>query len=403
MKWRLAWSQINNSRLMTIFITTELFLFFVLMIAGSSIISYNTKNYREFHNYFSQEGYYVDLLGSPAIDSNKLEEKLKDVQVTSCYYGTFEIQEKKNTLVLGYDEDFVKRHRPELVKGDWLTTISKNDNILHVVVGGTLRNIEPGTILHGMKMNSKQTFDIEVIGVLNDHATIIGHPNGSRQADSDYNKMYTKLDAVDVEGGLMLFSKEEMERLNQINEVQMDYSMGDLCFIRYNKGISREDNKYNNDYITNQISYNERIALSQMRKESLRKMGVKFYSLIPILGAIFLMTVITAVCNNAIMIRRQSYSYTIYYICGMQWRDCIQINIITNLIQTVIAFLGASIIVRLFIVGRYYLTTVITFTIQEVIVCIIAELFYLLLAMFLPYFMICRSNPCEVLKDNMYE
>ena len=109
MKWRLAWSQINNSRLMTIFITTELFLFFVLMIAGSSIISYNTKNYREFRDYFSQEGYYVDLLGSPAIDSNKLEEKLKDVQVTSCYYGTFEIQEKMNTLVKIIKEHFEYR------------------------------------------------------------------------------------------------------------------------------------------------------------------------------------------------------------------------------------------------------------------------------------------------------
>lgn len=403
MKWKLAWKQINNSRLMTIFITIELFLFFILMIAGSSIISYNTKNYREFSDYFSHDGYYVDLLGSPAIDSPKLEEKLKDVQVTSCYYGTFEIKEKENTLVLGYDTDFVKRHKPELVKGEWLTKASKKENVLHVVVGGTLRNMEPGTILHGMKMNSDQSFDIKVIGVLNDHATIIGHPNGSRQTNSDYNKMYTKLDSVDVKGGLMLFSKEEMERLNQLNKVQMDYSMGDICFIRYNKGISREDNKYNNDYITNRITYNERIALPQMKKESLRKMGVKFYSLIPILGAIFCMTLITAICNNAIMIRRQSYSYAVYYICGMKWRDCIKVNIITNLIQTVIAFWGAAIIVRLFIVGRYYLTTAITFTMQEVIVCIVAEIIYLFLALLLPYFMISGSNPCKVLNDNMYE
>ena len=132
-------------------------------------------------------------------------------------------------------------------------------------------------------------------------------------------------------------------------------------------------------------------------------MGVKFYSLTPILGAIFCMTLITAICNNAIMIRRQSYSYAVYYICGMKWRDCIKVNIITNLIQTVIAFLGAAIIVRLFIVGRYYLTTAITFTMQEVIVCIVAEIIYLFLALLLPYFMISGSNPCKVLNDNMYE
>lgn len=118
MKWTLAWKQMKKSRLMTLFTIIELFLLFLLLITGSSIISYNTKDYREFADYYSSDGYYVKSAGGLGeIDSEQLEKRFKKVKISSCYMGSFTLEEKRDVQPIGYDADFVKRHRPELSDG----------------------------------------------------------------------------------------------------------------------------------------------------------------------------------------------------------------------------------------------------------------------------------------------
>ena len=401
MKWKLAWNQIQKNRFMSLFNVLELILLFVLMIAGSSIISYETKNYRSFFDLFSSKGYYIEVIGSSIPDSEKLQEKLKNASVLSCYRAAFDIQEKSDSLVLGYDTEFIKRYHPDLTSGKWLTDIPKNEEILHVVVGGTLSRQKTGTILHGITLNNK-TFDIKVIGTLNNNATIIGHPNGTRQSDLDYSKIYTNMELVTVDGGIVLFDNSEMARLNQTASVNMDYGLGDVCLITYNKNITREDILYNRETLQRCVSYNEMYKLEDLNHYSLSAFKVKFYSILPLMVACFILTLITAICNGAILIKRQLYSYAIFYTCGMKWKDCTILNIYVNLLQSGIAFVIASGIVYFFIVGHYYLMTAITFTLQEVFVCIVIEILYLALAMILPSVMLHNNSAQEVLNKNKH-
>ena len=91
------------------------------------------------------------------------------------------------------------------------------------------------------------------------------------------------------------------------------------------------------------------------------------------------------------------YDYAVYYMSGMKWMDCAVVNLYVNLIETGIAFVLAAIVVRVFVVGRYYFSTQITFTLQEVGVCVVAEIFYLLLAMILPSLVIRKSSAIYIL------
>ena len=82
MKWILAWKQMKKSRLMTGFTIVELFLLFLLLITGSSIISYNTKDYREFADCLSSGGIYMEFKGGMGeTDSAALEKKFKKTKV----------------------------------------------------------------------------------------------------------------------------------------------------------------------------------------------------------------------------------------------------------------------------------------------------------------------------------
>lgn len=398
MKWTLAWKQMKKSRLMTLFTIIELFLLFLLLITGSSIISYNTKDYREFADYYSSDGYYVESAGGLGeIDSEQLEKRFKKVKISSCYMGSFTLEEKRDVQPIGYDADFVKRHRPELSDGVWLTDIPKDEKVLHVVVGGSLKDQKPGTILHGQDAESGKEFSVKVVGVLNDHATIIGHPNGSRKPSSSYTQMFTNLGSVEVTGAFLLFDKEEAERLQKEEGVEIHCGISDVCLIRYQGGISEQDAAYNQDILIQSVPYVEFDDLSSLNKYSIRQMGSIVYTLIPVIVACFVMTLVTAVCSGAIMLRRQMHDYAVCYMSGMKWSSCAVVNLCVNLLETGIAFAFAAVVVRIFVVGRYYFSTQVTFTIQEVIVCVVAELFYLLLAMILPCLVIRNSSAVDIL------
>ena len=402
MKWKLALCQLKKNRFVTFIIILELIALFVLVIAGSSIISFNTQEYRRFLNYFLHDGYYLEWFpGNAYKDSKEVEKDLKHATVTSCYNGLFSTKETSNLCARGYDRDFIDQYTPELTEGNWLTEIPEDENYLHVVVGGSLSKYKPGTILKGITMDG-ESFDVKVIGVLNSNAKIIGNVNGSREERTDYRKLFTNLGAIDIEGGILMFDKEEADRFNQINDTQIEYCVGDVCLIRYDKTISKKDAQYNNEFIENNLIYNEFLELPELNRITMKSLGTKLYFLIPIIAASFVMVLITAISTGAIMIREQLYYYSIYYICGMKWMECALVNFLVNLLETAIAFGIAAVITRIFIVGRYYLMTAVTFTSQELIVCMVIELVYLLLSMILPCIMLHNNSAKDILTDTQY-
>lgn len=288
-----------------------------------------------FADYYSSDGYYVESAGGLGeIDSEQLEKRFKKVKISSCYMGSFTLEEKRDVQPIGYDADFVKRHRPELSDGVWLTDIPKDEEVLHVVVVGSLKDQKPGTILHGQDAESGKEFSVKVVGVLNDHATIIGHPNGSRKPSSSYTQMFTNLGSVEVTGAFLLFDKEEAERLQKEEGVEIHCGILDVCLIRYQGGISEQDATYNQDILIQTVPYVEFDDLSSLNKYSIRQMGSIVYTLIPVIVACFVMTLVTAVCSGAIMLRRQMHDYAVYYMSGMKWSSCAVVNLCVNLLET---------------------------------------------------------------------
>ena len=76
MKWKLALCQLKKNRFVTFIIILELIALFVLVIAGSSIISFNTQEYRRFLNYFLHDGYYLEWFPGNAYKDSKEVEKV---------------------------------------------------------------------------------------------------------------------------------------------------------------------------------------------------------------------------------------------------------------------------------------------------------------------------------------
>ena len=92
------------------------------------------------------------------------------------------------------------------------------------------------------------------------------------------------------------------------------------------------------------------------------------YLLLPIIICVFLITAISVISVNAITVRRQLKNYAIYNICGLSWKKCCLINLLSSIIMCLIAIIMMVISVVLTKYISFFSQTVIDFGIIQVFI-----------------------------------
>ncbi len=398
--------QKNSSKAKTRFGIMKLFevLQFAIVLATViliiSAIQSRSSFFKPIEDISQRQGYMCIVNSDLNILKSDLTEIFPEYEIITTTQEGF-VLENTNYRGLAYCDEFIKRYKPAMSQGVWLSDTDltyENSGCIPIVMtynsGYNVNDIIGFEAIMEMDENGNaiKTLDVKykVVGVLADKVNIISFNVGS-ETENDYTDMYGVFSSS-FEDSLLYLAREE--------DVDACYQTGlsPLQGVQFilTDNLSEEDFAELGEVLK---GFEIKSApLSEVNKNSLEYIYEQMYTLFPIALCIFILTVISAVSINAIYTKRQLRNYAIFYICGARWRTCALKSLKDSAITCAVASALCALI--LFIGKQSFLKeTVISFGIWHAVICVAVISLYLLLSMIMPIAIIGSSQPKDVLKE----
>ncbi len=124
---------------------------------------------------------------------------------------------------------------------------------------------------------------------------------------------------------------------------------------------------------------------------------MQVYNLLPIIIVILVLTFVSSVSSTAISTIERLRDYSIFYITGLRWSQCIWINVIQSAIISVISLVLAF--AGMYVIGFTPLkdTVTIIWSGWILLAAIGLAVLYMLVSMLMPAIIIRKSSPKEIL------
>lgn len=122
--------------------------------------------------------------------------------------------------------------------------------------------------------------------------------------------------------------------------------------------------------------------------------------LIPFMFGVFLLTVICLICMITLNAMDHMKTYSVYYLCGMNWSDMKKILFSYALI----VMLSSLLLFGLFFVGAWFLmgmSRIMLLKPNNLYVTLGIILVMILIFVFIPYILLARSSPKDALRNNL--
>lgn len=390
MIFKLAVKQLFKNKLSNIIITFQLFVILILTLTMVSTILSRGKYFFPFKDMLDKPGVICSFTGNAESEVNK---NLQEVDSSIFTYMTFFDYDNIQFQVYSYKEAYLDKVKPTISDGNWLTE-SQDDKYIHAVITENEYGIKTGDFI------SYEDKKIKVIGVAADNTYLYGYTSGENgDINQDFRDLFRvynhNYEIAEMNGSVpkVLMSYEDAKKLG------LETVVYGHCIISFNEDISDKMIKQNKQAIVEMhgsIYADNSTAL----KNSEKLVYNQVYLLLPIIICVFLITAISVISVNAITVRRQLKNYAIYNICGLSWKKCCLINLLSSIIMCLIAIIMMVISVVLTKYISFFSQTVIDFGIIQVLSCVFLIVVYLILAMIMPIIVMKNNTSKEILTSN---
>ncbi len=250
------------------------------------------------------------------------------IQIASAIPNGFNGERTDETLYkparpLFYDDEILKRYKPELKRGRW---ISKDSDELEIVIPEGTYGADIGDTIDFLivQVDDPVQVTMRVVGILKDGTEILGRERPRNETGDIYRLMYEPY-YINIEGDrnpVMLASSSALERLYPGTQAQME-----TAFFIYNNGSDTEQ------WLKNaaQLSPSMVISLSDMNANSLAYLREQLLQLLPIVVVLMILVIVSAVSVSAISARQRLNDYAKFYILGLRWKQCAMVNFLQAL------------------------------------------------------------------------
>ena len=250
------------------------------------------------------------------------------IQIASAIPNGFNGERTDETLYkparpLFYDDEILRRYKPELKKGRW---ISGDSDELEVVIPEGTYGADIGDTIDFLIVQVADPVQVSmrVVGILEDGTEILGRERPRNETGDIYRLMYEPY-YINIEGDrnpVMLASSSALERLYPGTQAQME-----TAFFIYNNGPDSEQ------WLRNaaQLSPSMVISLSDMNANSLAYLREQLLQLLPIVVVLMILVIVSAVSVSAISSRQRLNDYAKFYILGLRWKQCAMVNFLQAL------------------------------------------------------------------------
>ena len=356
MKWRYAWRELWHHPLMMLLIFVQNVVVFAVTVSMISTIVSRYNTYREIADLVSGNGavytlqnyqdYYQNKEGewaySCAYTREEVESGLTDAKVQGCdNWGVGIDGDVQDCRLNAYDEALWKCHQPALAAGRWFSDRDKQTEELEVVIaqkGGKDGRYQVGDILSAGKelkdwVNEGDDIQIsfKVIGIIENGASILGSKLEERNSKEDYRTLFWNYYDY-YNDGLYLFGiQSDLLRCKHQHAGAWVEMMSGECFFSW-ETEDPEVISSNQAKVMKNATATDTKDYALIRRESKKYIWEQVRMILPILITLCIMTVLSTVCNMAIMVQKSLRNYAVYYINGLSWKKCISIHIFSMIL-----------------------------------------------------------------------
>lgn len=334
-----------------------------------------------------------------AIADNEIKNFFPEIEnVISCNIGYSGLADNEGHFIdvptqqILYDDEIIKRYRPEINEGRWLNT-SENAQCIEAVVSENNLGIKVGDKIKMSFFSLEEgdaLKDVLIVGKLAENTKIVGY-NNSYEGDISINSLYGTT-SFDIEEETIFFmSSNYLSDTTTI--LQGIYGP---ALITFSEGCS--DDRI--EEIRQELSgYNCQVSylLSEVNKNSMSKIFSYLTDLLPIIIVLLIMITVSGISSSALAARREMKSFAIFYITGLQWKHCGLIGLIGSSILALfsaILSVAAILIIKSTAIGT---DITILFRWQTVLCAVAIIAFFILISMIMPLIMLSRTTPKQIL------
>ena len=381
----------------------------VLLIAGIMVSSLciRYRTYSPFVDILGSSGYYtVFSVGANRgygtgeryfiNGSDELAEELDAASVLSTYYvikfsgGVSEGMPEPN--ILSYDDEVIKRYQPRLKEGRWLSADS--DEIEAVISdsysGWNVGDVVQLTLAAGNAVTMNElTVDVRIIGILDEGAEVFGLNRPFGEENNTYRIMYRPFYPERESDPVMLLSYSALNSFDP----SIVQTISNSLITYYEAGF---DNEWAREHI-NQADAGYLVSLKDMNENSRAYLQEQLLQLLPIVIVLLILVLVSSVSISALSARRRLKDYAKYYVVGLQWNQCVLVNLFQSLVTAaaaVIVTVTALLIVQYTALSE---TFMILWNGWLLLALVGIILLYLLFSMIMPILMLRSVSPKQLL------
>ena len=380
----------------------------VLLITGVMVSSLciRYRMYTPFADYIKSSGYYTVFAMDGANRGNgtgarywydgsgELAEELGAKSVLSTYslltYGGSWWGDENSPDLLCYDDEIIKRYKPRLKEGRWLSTAADE---IEAVISDSAYGWHTGDVVQipitvgnaaDMEM---QTFDVRIVGMLDTGAYVYGM-NSNFESNNTYRLLYRAFYPEMERGPVIMFSHSVLNSFEHfsafITQAFITYDEAD-----FDKDAARQQiSSANGGYM---------VTLEKMYENSRAYLNEELLKLLPIVIVLMILVLVSSVSISALSTRRRLKDYAKYYVVGLRWGQCVLVNLFQSLITAVAA---AAVSVAVLFIAQYTALAdmfMIFWNGWVVLAMIGVTVLYLLFSMIMPTIMLKSVTPKQLL------
>ncbi len=406
---KLGLKNLKHNWIMNSLITLQMAVTYIILICIISTITSRFNYYNPIKEFFNNKGFFYNIqyginpdTGMTLRSTDELHDLIEGENGIAAQYNVWldyrdgkDDNDDDNAFMssdhfISYDDIYAAIYTPELEAGNWFDLESPPQGIVPVVVSQNNYNFKVGEVI------SLYCFDSEIkakiIGILKDDTKIIDTSFNSKD-NIDYRNFYRNYK----------FEREEKAAFIMLQKDLLDkdvvMQLNGNVFVTYPSTVSDEVIT-TGDKQMKQLQVMCTSTTEEMKENSLKYIFSQIYDLIPVCICIIILTLVGAISTSALSAKYQLKNYSIYYICGLRWKQCSYVNLFSSLICVIISFVVSVVFTIIASKTAILGNTVIEIGFWQIFGCIILSLLYMFLSLLLPISIIGRNTPNQVLKAN---
>lgn len=333
----------------------------------------------------------TDIAKNAIITAEELSGYMKEDEmycIKTAIMGQMNID--KIPAPLFYDSELIKRYAPPLKEGRWL---NPDADELEIVIPDDTYGVSVGDSLELPVNQYKGTIreNAKVVGILEDGAEILGR-NRPHDTRGDTHRNFFEPYYIEVEEGNMpvfLASSDVFYKLHP--EAQLFFVR--VFFIYDNPEDVRPAQK-----TASQLNALFTETLSEINENSKAYLREQLLQILPIAVVLMILVIVNSMSVSAIITKKRLKDYAMFYILGLQWKQCAVVNLLQSLTVGAAA-LVTSIILQL-AVGITPLSKTIIIIWNSGLALAFLGIFalYLIFSMIMPLVMLRSTTPKALLQ-----